>query len=199
MLEIDGAVIPNQEFEGYIFDNDGTLALSMGLHFEAWKQAYRKHGARFELTREFAQSLAGVCMLETVRRVNQIFGEKLDPEKVVADQEEFYRAMLDRVPPNEPVVAFAREVASTKPVSVASGGVWETVTRTLSAIGLRDLFPIIVTMDQVKRGKPAPDLFLEAAKRMGVDPNRCLVIEDGELGMQAAKAAGMTAVKVRGG
>ena len=195
----EGLEIPDQPFEAYIFDNDGTLALSMGLHFEAWIAAYKQHGATFTLTRDYAQSLAGVCMLETVRRVNDRFQESLDPESVVAAQEAYYRDNLHRVPPNRPVVDFAKRVAQTHPVSVASGGVWETVTKTLEAIGLRELFDIVVTQDQVERSKPAPDLFLEAARRMGVEPSKCLVFEDGQLGMQAAAAAGMHAVLVQGG
>ena len=195
----EGLEIPDQPFEVYIFDNDGTLALSMGLHFEAWIAAYKQHGATFTLTRDYAQSLAGVCMLETVRRVNDRFQESLDPESVVAAQEAYYRDNLHRVPPNRLVVDFAKRVAQTHPVSVASGGVWETVTKTLEAIGLRELFDIVVTQDQVERSKPAPDLFLEAARRMGVEPSKCLVFEDGQLGMQAAAAAGMHAVLVQGG
>lgn len=195
----EGLDIPDQSFDGYIFDNDGTLALSMRLHFEAWLFAYENNGARFTLTREYAQSLAGVCMLETVRRVNADFGESLDPEKVVADQEDYYRSNLHRVPPNQPVVDFAKRVAKTHPVAVASGGVWETVTKTLDAIGLRELFQAIVTQDQVENSKPAPDLFLEAARRMDVAPERCLVIEDGQLGIQAAQAAGMAAILIEGG
>ena len=198
-LTPEGLAIPNGPFDGYIFDNDGTLALSMALHFEAWQHAYRNNGGSFTLTREFAQSLAGVCMLETVRRVNAAFDESMDPEKVVEDQEAFYRSNLHRVPPNPPVVAFARRMAKTHPVSVASGGVWKTVTKTLEAIQMHDIFEIVVTQDQVKRSKPAPDLFLEAAKRMGVKPSKCLVFEDGQLGMQAAEAAGMQAVLVEAG
>lgn len=195
----EGLEIPDEPFEGYIFDNDGTLALSMGLHFEAWIHAYEKSGASFTLTREYAQSLAGVCMLETVRRVNEHFGESMDPEQVVADQEAYYRDNLHRVPPNPPIVALAKRVAQSHPVGVASGGVWETVTKTLEAIGLRDLFEVVVTQDQVEKSKPAPDLFLEAAKRMGVDPSKCLVIEDGQLGIQAAEAAGMRSILIEGG
>ena len=71
----EGLSVPDRSFDGYIFDNDGTLALSMRLHFEAWIFAYKNNGASFTLTREYAQSLAGVCMLETVRRVNADFGD----------------------------------------------------------------------------------------------------------------------------
>ena len=65
------------------------------------------------------------------------------------------------------------------------------VEKTLEVIGFKDFFPVIVTTEQVTRGKPFPDMFLEAAKRMGVPPNECLVLEDSPAGVEAAKAAGM--------
>lgn len=195
----EGLTVPDFPFEGYIFDNDGTLALSMGLHYQAWLHAFEANGGTFTFTRPYAQSLAGVCMLETVRRINADFDQQLDPQQVVDAQEAWYRDNLHRVPPNQPVVDFAKRVGETHPVAVASGGVWETVTKTLDAIGMREHFQAIVTQDQVKRGKPAPDIFLEAARRLDVDPSKCLVIEDGQLGIQAAEAAGMQAILVEGG
>jgi HAD superfamily hydrolase (TIGR01509 family) len=74
---------------------------------------------------------------------------------------------------------------------VASGGYLPVVLKTLEAIGFKDFFPVIVTTEQVQRGKPFPDMFLEAAKRMGVPANECLVLEDSPAGIEAAKAAGM--------
>ena len=65
------------------------------------------------------------------------------------------------------------------------------VEKTLEVIGFKDFFPVIVTSEQVNRGKPFPDIFLEAAKRMGVPPNECLVLEDSPAGIEAAMAAGM--------
>ena len=82
-------------------------------------------------------------------------------------------------------------------LQVASG---ETVTKTLEAHrSSRELFEVVVTQDQVENSKPAPDLFLEAAKRLGVEPSKCLVIEDGQLGIQAAEAAGMHSILIEGG
>jgi HAD superfamily hydrolase (TIGR01509 family) len=89
------------------------------------------------------------------------------------------------------VVDFARNVSRTHPVAVASGGTRDVVRSTLEKTGLAPLFPIVVTADDVEHGKPAPDMFLLAAKRMGVAPAGCLVFEDGQPGIEAAKAAGM--------
>jgi HAD superfamily hydrolase (TIGR01509 family) len=80
---------------------------------------------------------------------------------------------------------------------VASGGERKIVVRTLELIGLRDIFPVVVTAEDVRHGKPAPDMFLLAAERMGVPPVDCVVFEDAALGLEAAKRAGMAAVLVR--
>ena len=188
--------IPPGEFAGYIFDHDGTLSLSMHVHFDGWIHSYRKNGGNFTLTRELAQSYAGVGMHETVEIMNERFGCSMDPQQVVADQEEYYYANLDQVIPYKPVVEFAQRVAATHPVSVASGGTRPTVTKTMEAIGVLDLFSIIVTQEDVERSKPAPDIFLLAAEKMGVAPEKCLVFEDSHLGIQAAEAAGMATVLV---
>ncbi|HUF61037.1 MAG TPA: HAD family phosphatase [Verrucomicrobiales bacterium] len=191
--------IPEGEFDGYIFDNDGTLVLSMDLHYAAWVDAYARSGATFEFTRDLAQAMAGKDMVETVEEVNRLFGQRLDPMRVVADQESYYFTHLHLVQRNEPLIRFAEETALRRPVAVASGGRRHIVERTLGAARLGTLFRHVVTMDDVKRGKPAPDLFLVAAERMGVEPRRCLVFEDGVLGMEAAAAAGMEAVLLRYG
>ena len=188
--------IPPGEFAGYIFDHDGTLSLSMHVHFDGWIHSYRKNGGNFTLTRELAQSYAGVGMHETVEIMNERFGCSMDPQQVVADQEDYYYANLDQVVAYQPVVEFARKVGATHPISVASGGTRPTVTRTMEAIGVLDLFQIIVTQEDVERSKPAPDIFLLAAEKMGVAPGECLVFEDSHLGVQAAEAAGMAAVLV---
>ncbi|MFL2483464.1 MAG: HAD family hydrolase [Verrucomicrobiales bacterium] len=190
--------IPKVDFDGYIFDHDGTLSLSMHVHFDGWIESFKKNGGNFIFTREIAQSYAGVGMHDTVRILNQRFGCDMDPEKVVTDQEAYFFNHIERVKPYDPVINFARECkAKGKPISVASGGVKKTVIATMNAIGITELFETIVTQDDVKNSKPSPDLFLLAAEEMGVDPTRCLVFEDSQLGIEAAKNAGMKSVLVQ--
>jgi HAD superfamily hydrolase (TIGR01509 family) len=189
--------LPEREYSGFIFDCDGTLADSMPLHQVAWIAALRKHGAMFEFTWELFMSRAGKTLEQTVAELNAQFGTALDPLSVAADQRAAYDAGIPKILPIEPVVALARDRARRGfPVSVASGGDALTVARTLAAIGVQDLFEIVVTAAEVKHGKPAPDLFLLAAKRMAVAPVDCLVFEDSALGIQAAERAGMGAVLV---
>ena len=108
----------------------------------------------------------------------------------------FTLSELPRIQPIPEVAEFARQVVAFAKVSVASGGVLPVVTRTLETIGFKGFFSVIVTSEQVKRGKPFPDMFLEAARRMGVRPSECLVLEDSIAGFEAATAAGMDYVKV---
>ena len=190
--------IPKVDFDGYIFDHDGTLSLSMHVHFDGWIESFKKNGGNFIFTREIAQSYAGVGMHDTVRILNQRFGCDMDPKKVVTDQEAYFFNHIERVKPYDPVINFARECkAKGKPISVASGGVKKTVIATMNAIGITELFETIVTQDDVKNSKPSPDLFLLAAEEMGVDPTKCLVFEDSQLGIEAAKNAGMNSVLVQ--
>jgi len=190
--------IPKGEFDAYIFDHDGTLSLSMHVHFDGWIESFRKNGGNFEFTREIAQSYAGVGMHDTVKILNDRFGCEMDPEQVVIDQENYFFNNIERVKPYHPVVNFAKKCkAEGKPIAVASGGVKETVVMTMDQIGITDLFDVIVTQDDVKNSKPAPDLFLLAAKKMNIKPNKCLVFEDSQLGIEAANKAGMKSVFVQ--
>ncbi len=189
--------LPTRAYSAFIFDCDGTLADSMPLHQQAWIAALRQHGATFDFGWELFMSRAGKTVELTVSELNAEFGLALDPALVSAAQRAAYDALAVGVQPLHEVVAFARERAQAGyPVSVASGGDAVTVRRTLRTIGASDLFPIVVTAEEVAHGKPAPDLFLLAAQRMGVAPADCLVFEDSALGITAAERAGMGSVLV---
>jgi HAD superfamily hydrolase (TIGR01509 family) len=122
------------------------------------------------------------------------------PVGVAERKEDIYREELAATPvsPIAPVVAFARRVALTHPVAIATGGTPDVAFPSLRAAGLDELFKVVVTPLDVApgRGKPFPDMYLEAARRIGVDPARCLVFEDAEPGVVAARAAGMQVVRV---
>jgi HAD superfamily hydrolase (TIGR01509 family) len=111
-------------------------------------------------------------------------------------KEGYFVDLIPEVLPIEPVVALVRQFHGTAPMAVASGGHREIVIKTLDALGLTEFFETVVGMEDVERGKPAPDPFLEAARRLGVEPEACLVFEDSPTGIDAAKAAGMQYVFV---
>ena len=191
--------LPPGNFGGLIFDCDGTLADSMPLYHRAWQRALAAHGATFEFGWELFMSRAGMSTALTVEGLNASFGTTLEVASIEARQHAEYLLLIDGVRPIDAVVAIAREYAGKLPMSVASGGSRPLVERTLELIGVRELFPVVVVAADVPKGKPEPDIFLLAAKRMGVAPERCLVFEDGVPGLVGAERAGMKSVLVEHG
>jgi HAD superfamily hydrolase (TIGR01509 family) len=108
-----------------------------------------------------------------------------------------FEEMIPQVSVIEPVVKLVRQYAGKLPMVVATGGSRGVVTKTLSALNLLEYFQTLVTADDVKHGKPAPDIFLEAARRIGVPPEQCCGFEDADLGLQAIRSAGMMAIDIR--
>lgn len=188
---------PTRDYAGYVFDLDGTLIDSMPVHFAAWTAGLRNSGFVHEFTEELFYSLGGVPTKRIVEILNERHGTHMDPEAVMHEKERIYLEMLPGVSRIVPVVEFAeRAVARGIPVAIASGGPRPVVTTALRGAGLDALFPIIVTPEDVTHGKPSPEMFLLAAKKMGVPPRECLVLEDAELGRQAAVAAAMDYVLI---
>jgi beta-phosphoglucomutase family hydrolase len=188
--------IPAGDFSGYIFDLDGTLIDTMPLHYRAWDKAMRAAGLPHKLDEDFFYKLGGV----PTRRVAELFGEhyglKLDPDLVFHAKEALFAELQADAKLIEPVVAFARRMHATHPLAIASGGPRMIVERSLEITGLEHLFRAVVTADDVKHGKPSPDMFLLAAKLLGVPAQDCLVFEDAEPGIKGALAAGMKVVRV---
>jgi HAD superfamily hydrolase (TIGR01509 family) len=161
----------------------------MPIHYRAWADTVEKHGGQFP--EDLFYNLGGFPSARIVEILNDKFGIALEPESIASEKEQAYLERIATARPIVEVADFARDVASRAKVSVASGGILPVVTLTLEAIGFKNFFPVIVTSEQVKRGKPFPDIFLEAAHRMQVAPADCLVLEDSEAGFEAATAAGM--------
>lgn len=188
--------IPTGEFAGYIFDLDGTLVDTMPLHYRAWDAAMRSAGLTCTLDEDLFYSLGGVPTRRVAELIAEHYALKVDATAVFHHKEALFGELQADAKLIEPVAEFARRVARTHPVAIASGGPRDVVTRSLELAGLAPLFKVVVTADDVVHGKPAPDMFLLAASRMGVPPECCLVFEDAEPGMRAADAAGMQWVRV---
>jgi beta-phosphoglucomutase len=178
-----------------IFDIDGTIVDNMHLHAEAFGVFAERHGLP-PLTKDDRARLDG-------RRNSEIFPilfkREVPREEWLAyehEKEGLYRELSrGRLSPMKGLHALIDRLEEEGiPVALATSAPQLNVSHTLAELDLADAFPIIVRGDEVARGKPAPDVFIEAARRLGVDPAECLVFEDAPMGIVAAQAAGMRVV-----
>ncbi len=181
--------------KGIIFDCDGTLADTMPLHWRAWQEVTRRHGILFSEERFY--SLGGVPSRDILKTLRQEQGLSFDPLQVSKEKEAAYLELLAHIAPIEVVVSVAHEHYGRIPLAVASGGTRHVIETVLRHLNIRHLFGAVVTSEDVVHQKPAPDIFLEAAKRIGIPPQFCRAYEDTDLGMQAIRAANMEAIDVR--
>ncbi|MFC4991417.1 HAD family hydrolase [Rubritalea tangerina] len=189
--------IPKSGYKAVIFDLDGTLVDSMPAHFEAWREALAANGAPKDVFPEDVfYTMGGRPTKDIVKELNGEFGLSLDPEAVSYAKRKAFLARLDLVAINEDVVAFAKSLRGKMPVGVATGGSRKVVEETLKVTGLCELFDEVVTADDVKCGKPDPEVFLSCAERLEVAAEECLVLEDAAPGIMAAQLAGMQVVTV---
>lgn len=181
--------------KGLIFDCDGTLADTMPLHWRAWQMITLRHELHFPEDRFY--SLGGVPSRDILKMLAEEQGRSLDHISVAHEKEEAYLPMLPQVEPIHAVVEIAKENFGKIPLAVASGGTQKIIIDVLEHLQIRHMFAAVVTSEMVKNQKPAPDIFLEAARRIGVEPKFCRAYEDTDLGLTAIRAAGMDAVDVR--
>jgi beta-phosphoglucomutase family hydrolase len=184
----------NPKAEALIFDLDGTLADTMPVHFMAYKNILREFGIDF--TPEIFATLAGIPAVGTIAKLNEMFGTKMNPEEIGHYKEQEYEKIMHKMKPIVPVVDLVKKYHGVLPMAVGTGGYKRLAWKTMDILGLDQYFDILVSTEDVARPKPFPDTFLKCAERMGVSPLVCEVFEDAQLGIQAAKAAGMMATLV---
>lgn len=180
---------------GLIFDCDGTLADTMPLHFVSWQETMSKYGV--ELGEERFYALAGqptVHIIENLLREQSVEGDAL---AMAAEKDAAFHRLLPEVQPIEPIVEIAKRYRGTRRMGVGSGSTRSAVEQILKHIGLDDFFDAIVGAEDVDKPKPAPDVFLHVAELIGIKPTDCRVYEDADLGLEAARRAGMTAFDIR--
>jgi beta-phosphoglucomutase family hydrolase len=180
---------------GLIFDCDGTLADTMPLHFIAWRNALEQHDLAFDENRFY--SMAGQPTVKIIRTLLREQSRTGDPESIARQKELAFLHVLPQVQPIQSVVDIARKYRDTNRMGVGSGSDRDVVLKVLKHIGLEDFFDAVVGAEDTRHHKPEPDVFLEVAKRIDVTPDRCLVYEDADLGIEAARRAGMTWFDVR--
>jgi HAD superfamily hydrolase (TIGR01509 family) len=194
--EIEMSMIETpKHIQGLIFDCDGTLVDSMPLHMKAWKHVITVQGGVWNY--DFFFDKKGTPEERLVNLYNEHFGAALSPKETVRIKHEFFKANAMELAPIPEVVDVVERLRGKLPMAVASGGVLEIVEFELNALRIKKDFIVILTADDRIEPKPAPDIFLEAARRLGIAPEHCQVFEDGDLGLDAARSAGMLATDVR--
>lgn len=182
------------KYDGLIFDLDGTLADTMPTHFAAWSKSMSAHGIEFSEDRFYA--LGGVPTPVIIDILASEQGKILDSTALAEGKEELFLELLKDVQPVVPVKLIAELHLGLMPLAVATGSLKWVAEKILKTLGIREWFTAVVGADDIVHPKPAPDTYLKAADLIGVDPTRCHAFEDTELGLQAARNAGMDVIDI---
>ena len=186
--------LPPGDFQAYLFDCDGTITDSMPAHHRAWQAVLAEWGCDFP--EELFYAWGGRPVPDIVAELNERQGLSMPVLAVAARQEALFRAGLADIKGVPGVLAHIEEAYDRVPFAVVSGGTRHAVTASLEALGILDRFQALVCAEDYARPKPDPEAYLLGARLLGVEPAGCLVFEDTELGVRAAVAAGMSAVRV---
>lgn len=176
----------------YIFDFDGVLFYTMESHFQCYKRALAEYGV--DIDREQFYRQAGMKGVEQISYFAEKAGVKLDPEAVYRRKGEIQQTqdpMAEPIQSNVNLLLMLQQ--NGNPVAIASGSSKPSILPVLKQYGMS--VDVIVTSEDVPKGKPNPDLFLEAARRLKTKPKHCVVLEDSDAGVEAAEAAGMAVLR----
>ena len=181
--------------EAVVFDLDGVIVDSEQVWDDVREQLVRERGGRWHDGAQAA--MMGMSSPEWSRYLHDELGLTESPEEINA---EVVRRMLARYREDLPLIDGAvdavRRLAAEFPLGVASSSNRPLIEAVLERAGIAELFAAVVSSEEVERGKPAPDVYLEAARRLGVAPERCAAIEDSSNGLRAAHAAGMRVIAI---
>ncbi len=185
---------PEREFKAYLFDFDGTVADTMPGHFDAWNHVLSAYNVTF--TREQHQAWAGRPTREIVGLLSDLYKVNLPADEILKAKEVHYSKSLHLIKGIVPVVEIIEAAYGKIPMAIVSGSRRHAVASTLKVLKMDHFFDLLVCAEDYVHGKPAPDCFLKAAEHFNVSPADCLVFEDAQLGIEAAKAANMNYLKI---
>jgi HAD superfamily hydrolase (TIGR01509 family) len=181
--------------EAVVFDLDGVLLHSEEVWDEVRERYVRERGGRYDA--EVQRAMMGMSSSEWSRYLHEEAGV---PDEAAAINDEVVRRMLESYRAQLPLVDGAvdavRRIADRYPLGLASSSNRTLIDAVLDAAGLASLFTATVSSEEVAHGKPAPDVYLEAARRLGVEADRCAAVEDSHGGIRSAKAAGMRVIAI---
>lgn len=181
--------------EAVVFDLDGVIVDSERVWDDVRERLVRERDGRWDAGAQAA--MMGMSSPEWSRYMHEELGLTESPQEI---NREVVRRMLERyraeLPLIEGAVAAVRRLAASFPLAVASSSNRPLIETVLERAGIAELFAAVVSSEQVARGKPAPDVYLEAARRIGVEPERCAAVEDSSAGIRAAHAAGLRVIAI---
>ncbi|MDR9827644.1 beta-phosphoglucomutase family hydrolase [Vibrio sp. FNV 38] len=185
-----------EQYQGLIFDMDGTLLDTMPAHLLAWHRTAEQFGFLFD--QDWFHSLGGMPSPKIVNEINHAQGLELNAKQVSGFKMSAFRAIKEKGQPIKVTLDVVRKMHGFRPLAIGTGSQRVNADALLLASGLLELFETVVTANDVENHKPNPDTFVLAASNMSCEPNQCVVFEDTELGKQAAHAAGMDCYMVEG-
>jgi HAD superfamily hydrolase (TIGR01509 family) len=181
--------------DAVVFDLDGVIVDSEQVWDDVRETYTREHGGTY--TDRATRDMMGMSSLEWSRYMAEELGVPGTPDEINAAVVERMLERYGSAPPLIPgAVEAVRRVAAQWPLAIASSSNPELIEVVVRVSGLADVFETAVSSQEVPRGKPAPDVYLEAARRLGVDAARCAAVEDSHNGIRSARAAGMRVVAV---
>ena len=186
--------LPKGPFKAYLFDCDGTIADSMPLHYIAWTKILSEWNCEFPEDKFYAWG--GMPIVDILNTLNKEQGLNMPVADLMVRKEALYFELLHELQPVPEVLEHILESHGRIPFAVVSGSARDSVEKSLETLGILDKFDTLVCAGDYTKGKPDPEPFLLAAKRLGIAPEDCLVFEDTEMGIQSATAAGMASVKI---
>jgi HAD superfamily hydrolase (TIGR01509 family) len=181
--------------QAIVFDLDGVLLDSEHVWAEARQQLAEERGGRWH--DQASRDMMGMSSHEWSRYMHEVIGLPEPPEEISAEVvgrlDAIYR---EKLPLFDGAVEAVKRLAARWPLGLASSSNRELIDLVLELSGLAPCFQVTVSSEEVARGKPAPDVYLDAAHRLGVRPGRCAAVEDSENGIRSAKAAGMRVLAI---
>ncbi len=184
-----------QSHDALLFDCDGTLADTMPAHYRAWLCVTEHHGLTFDEDRFY--SMGGRPTRDIVATLARDAGLEIDLDAAAEMKEAAFLEEVEFVEAVDPVMEVIHRCRGRVPMAVVTGGYRHVCRQILEALGIEDFFDLIVASEDTAKHKPDPDPYLEAARRLEVKPQGCVVWEDSDLGIEAARRAGMQWVDVR--
>jgi beta-phosphoglucomutase family hydrolase len=178
-----------------IFDLDGTLSNSLPVHVATWKKIGEKYGFKFDP--KILYEMTGRPTIEFARRIVDQYNLPADPEEIVRQKQQSFWDSAHLLEPIDKIHSILKNYQGKLPMAVGTGASRKSTEVQLKALNIRNYFDVIVTAEDVSDHKPKPQTFLECARLMNAEPKYCQVFEDGELGLEAAKQAGMIVTDIR--